>query len=78
MDQLVSMVTQKTGISADQAKTAVQTVIGFLKDKLPAPVASQIDGAMGGSSGGGMPNLGNLEKDLGGLGGMMGGGQKQS
>jgi hypothetical protein len=33
------MVTQKIGITEQQAKEAVQTVLGFVKDKLPAPIA---------------------------------------
>ena len=35
MDELVKLVSQKTGLSEQMAKTAVETVIGFLKDKLP-------------------------------------------
>ncbi len=62
MDELIKLVTQKTGISADQAKTAVDTVIKFLKDKLPKPVASQIDGVLGGA---GLQQ--DVAKKLGGL-----------
>lgn len=50
MDELIKLVADKTGIPADTAKTAVTTVIGFLKDKLPAPLASQLDGLVGSSS----------------------------
>ncbi len=50
MDELVKLVSQKTGLPPDQAKVAVETVIGFLKQKLPAPIASQIDGVLGGSA----------------------------
>jgi hypothetical protein len=49
MDELVKLVAQKTGLSQDQAKVAVETVVGFLKQKLPAPIASQIDGVLSGS-----------------------------
>ena len=63
MDELIKMVTQKTGISADQAKTAVDTVIKFLKDKLPKPIASQIDGVLGGTAGPAQ----DVAKKLGGL-----------
>ncbi len=49
MDELVKLVAQKTGLSQDQAKLAVETVVGFLKQKLPAPIAGQIDGVLGGS-----------------------------
>ena len=64
MDELIKQVTKKVGISEDQAKQAVETVLGFLKDKLPAPIASQVEGVL---SGGGTPDVGDVGKKLGGL-----------
>ncbi len=61
MDELVKLVSQKTGISPDQARTAVQTVLDFLKQKLPAPVAAQIDGVLSGKA----PDLGSVGKLFG-------------
>ena len=52
MDQLVKMVQERAGIDESQARTAVDTVVGFLKDRLPAPVAGQIDGVISGGSSG--------------------------
>jgi uncharacterized protein (DUF2267 family) len=46
MDELVKLVVQKTGISEEQARTAVSVVINFLKERLPAPLASQVDGVL--------------------------------
>jgi hypothetical protein len=61
MDELVKLVSQKTGISQDQAKMAVETVLNFLKQKLPAPVAGQIDAALSGSGAQDlMKGLGNM------------------
>jgi uncharacterized protein (DUF2267 family) len=59
MDELVKIVADKVGISETQAKQAVETVLGFLKDKLPEPIAGQLDAA--------------LEGDLSGLGDLAGG-----
>jgi len=60
MDELVALVAKKTGMPEAQAKVAVETVINFLKEKLPAPIASQIDGVI---SGGGLAStLGGLFK----------------
>lgn len=76
MDELVNQVVQKTGISQDQARQAVQVVLGFVKDKLPGPVASQVDNLMGGQagqSGSGGPDLGNIGNSIG---GMFGGNQQ--
>ncbi len=47
MDELVRLVAQKTGIAEEQARTAVMTVLGFLKDRLPGPLAGQLDGVLG-------------------------------
>ena len=62
MDELVNLVSQRAGITPDQAKIAVETVLGFLKQKLPAPVAAQLDSLLGGASGGQNPEnpLGKL------------------
>ncbi len=49
MDELISMVSEKAGITTEQAKTAVTTVLDYLKSKLPAPVASQLDSLLGGA-----------------------------
>jgi hypothetical protein len=59
MDQLIQQVTEKTGISEDQARTAVNTVISFLKTKLPEPIAGQLDKIAGGgdAAGGGLGDL---------------------
>lgn len=50
MEQLIKMVSEKTGISADQAKGAVDTVLGFLKDKIPG-IGGQLDGLLSGDLG---------------------------
>ncbi len=63
MDELIKLVQQRTGIDEGQARTAAETVIGFLKERLPAPIASQVDGIVGGGSGGdALGGLGDLGK----------------
>lgn len=62
MDELVKLVAQKSGISEDQARTAVTQVLAYLKQKLPAPIAAQIDGVLSGGGG-----LGDISKKVGGL-----------
>ena len=46
MDELVKAVVEQTGLPEAQAKKAADAVIKFLKDKLPAPLASQVDGVL--------------------------------
>lgn len=67
MDELVNQVAQRTGLAPDKARTAVDTVLGFLKTRLPAPIASQLDGALSGESGGMAGGLGNAAESLGGM-----------
>jgi hypothetical protein len=64
MDELVALVSQKTGLSPEHSRTAVETVIGFLKKKLPAPLAGQLDSALSGTGSGA---LGEAAKAIGGM-----------
>jgi nucleoid DNA-binding protein len=43
MKELTNIIVQKTGISQENAEKAVQVTLGFLKTKLPTPVAAQLD-----------------------------------
>ena len=67
MDELIKLVVSKTGLSQEHAKLAVETVLSFLKTKLPAPLAGQIDGLLAGGSAGGGLDLGSIGGALGGL-----------
>lgn len=66
MEQLIATVAEKAGIDQEQARTAVTTVMGFLKQKLPAGMAGQLDRLAAEEEGGGGA-LGAVEKGLGGL-----------
>jgi uncharacterized protein YjbJ (UPF0337 family) len=48
MENIIKLVTEKTGLSNEQAKSAVETVLGLVKDKLPASVGSQVDALLEG------------------------------
>ncbi|KAG0505692.1 MAG: hypothetical protein Udaeo_09540 [Candidatus Udaeobacter sp.] len=43
MKELINIIVQKTGISEENAQQAVQVTLGFLKAKLPTPLAAQLD-----------------------------------
>jgi len=62
MDELIKLVSQKTGLPQDKAKVAVETVVNFLKQKLPPNIAGQLDALL---SGGNIQD--NLTKGLGDL-----------
>ena len=71
MDALVKMVAEKAGIQEAQAKKAVEAVLGFLKDKLPAPIAGQVENAL--SSDATVDQAGKLlDQGMGALGGLLG------
>jgi uncharacterized protein (DUF2267 family) len=65
---IVQLIQEKAGISEQQAQTALDTVVGFLKEKLPEPLGSQFNAVLGGNAGGG-DQLGSM---LGSLGGLLG------
>lgn len=65
MEELIKLVAKKTGLPEATAKVAVETVLNFLKQKLPESIGSQIDTLLSG---------GELPTDLlQGLGGLFGG-----
>jgi hypothetical protein len=66
MDEIIQRLIEKTGLPADKARAAVDTVLGFLKERLPGPMASQIDNLLAGGSTLG-DKLGSAAKGLGGM-----------
>lgn len=64
MDQeLIKMVSQKTGLSEDKARSAAETVLNYVKEKLPQPVASQVDNVVNKGGGG----MGDVAGKVGGM-----------
>lgn len=71
-NELIDRVTAKTGLSAVQAKGAIDSVIGFLKEKLPAPIGSQLDSIVSGAGGSTAGGDGLMDKAKGAIGNLMG------
>ncbi len=46
MEELAKLVSSKTGLGHDQALAAIKVVIDFLKSKLPAPIAGELDAVL--------------------------------
>lgn len=65
MDELVNQVATKTGLSEEDSRKAVEVVIEYLKMKLPAPIAGQLENFISGGGQGG--DLGDLAQGLGGF-----------
>jgi hypothetical protein len=75
MDELINLVVQKTGISQDDARKAVEVIVNTLKSRLPGPIASHLDSFITGGTSGGMNALAGEATDMlkGKLGGLFGG-----
>jgi hypothetical protein len=71
MNELVNFIVQKTGISQENAQKAAQAAIDFIKGKLPAPIASQVDAMLRGDMSGMAGEAGEMVK--GKFGGAFGG-----
>ena len=52
MSEIVDMVVQKTGLSQDVAQQAVDAVLSFVKGKLPASLAGELDNLVAGNASG--------------------------
>ena len=61
MDELIETVSEKAGIDKKSATIAVNTVLDFIKDKLPEPYGSQLDNLVDGGQ------VGNIMDSLGGM-----------
>ncbi|MEB3293957.1 MAG: hypothetical protein VKJ24_12430 [Synechococcales bacterium] len=73
MDELINQITSRTGLPEEQARQVAEVVLGFVKSKLPEPIASQVDsflGTGGGEEQSGM--MGQIQEQLGNLGGLLG------
>jgi hypothetical protein len=76
MDELIAQLTQRTGMSPEMARQAIETVFGFIKDKLPAPIAAQIESMIqhGTTAGGAAAHEGGAFGEIAStIGGMFGG-----
>lgn len=67
MEELIQEVSEKTGISLDQAKGAIETVIDHLKDKLPMGLGDKIESFLQGGSSSTDDLLSGLKDKIGGL-----------
>ena len=52
MDDLIKTIQEKTGLPVDKAQDVIETVVGFVADKLPGPIGDQVKGFLGGDDDG--------------------------
>ena len=51
MNELISQITEKVGISSEQAQQTIGMVTDFIKDKLPTNMQGMLDSLIGGGEG---------------------------
>jgi hypothetical protein len=66
MDDIVKQLVDKLNLDEGMAKQVLEVVLNAIKDKLPAPLAQQLDGLLDGNG-----------LDLNDLGGLLGGNNKE-
>ena len=66
MEHLTELVAKKANISEEQARTAIDTVLSFAKERLPQPIAENLESILEGADGF------DLDKGLDMLGGLFG------
>jgi hypothetical protein len=65
-DDLVKLISKKTGIPEDTAEAVLEAVLGYLKKNLPEPLGGAVDMVLGGAGTSGGAGLDDL------LGGILG------
>jgi uncharacterized protein (DUF2267 family) len=60
MDELIRKLQQRADIDESQANAAVNTVIDFLEERLPEPVAAQVEVALSGEVGSPTDKVGSM------------------
>jgi hypothetical protein len=68
MDELVKAISERTGLPPEQSRQAAETAVAFIKERLPDPIAGQLDAILSGEG-----LAGGADSLLKGLGGMLGG-----
>jgi len=62
VDEIVKEVAQKADVSEEVARKTIEVVVKLLKEKLPSPLAAQVDGILSGDA-----DAGDIVKGIGGL-----------
>lgn len=57
MNELIQKICDRTGLTPDQAKSAINVLATHLKERLPAPIASHVDGVLNGEAASGLSGL---------------------
>ncbi|MFT4547226.1 MAG: hypothetical protein ACI8XO_000214 [Verrucomicrobiales bacterium] len=67
MKEIIDQIVAKVGISEEQAQGSVVAVLDFLKDKLPGPIADQLENFVNGDGKDGSNPLDAAKDAIGGF-----------
>lgn len=46
MEELLKLISERAGLSSDQSKSALTTILGLLKEKMPDALGGQLEGLL--------------------------------
>lgn len=72
MNEIIQRVIERTGLPEDKAAMAVEAAVGFIKERIPAPMAAQLDSFLGAGGADGAGNPSAMDSIKSGIGGMFG------
>ncbi len=67
MESIIKMVSEKAGINEIQAKSAIEGIVSYLKDKMPGGIGTQVESFIKGGGGAAGDMAGGLKDKLGGM-----------
>ncbi len=67
MESIIKMISEKAGINEVQAKSAIEGVISYLKDKMPGGMGTQVESFIKGGGGSAGDMASGLKDKLGGM-----------
>ena len=67
MEDLVKLIVQQVNITEEQAKQTINTMLGYIRDQLPAPMAAQVDTFLANGGLASMPAIADVFKNFGDL-----------
>lgn len=67
MEELIKFITEKTGLTSEQASSAVNAIKSYIKEKMPSGIGEQVSNFLDGKAGGGLAGMASSLKDKFGL-----------
>jgi hypothetical protein len=73
MEDLIRLIVQQVNITEEQARQTVNTILGYVRDRLPEPMAEQVQSFLASGGASSIPGVADLMKGFGDIMQSMGG-----